>query len=303
MSVRRWPDTLPYASVPGYDLSPQDQAIRTAMEVGQRRVRRITFADLDNVGFEWRMTDPQFRAFRDWHRDRPVSLAGDSDSLAAWTFNNMTRLAGAAVSPDAITVDRLMETAATGAHRASLTLTGAATDAITVLCRATVRAAGRTKARLTFVDRASAVQIVNIDLATGVLSGATGLLSTTVQDRGNGWWRVTWTASTGVGAAAPIMRINALDGTGLASYLGDTGMGLDICEMQARRLTGFDLFVPSDAAGKALGASGGSAWTYMPVATGGGLITAEARFTGPYDANAAAGLMWTVKGQMEVRNA
>ena len=41
----------------------------------------------------------------------------------------------------------------------------------------------------------------------------------------------------------------------------------------------------------------------MPVATDGGLIKAEAQFSGPYSALCGPGLIREVKAQMEVRNA
>jgi hypothetical protein len=129
------------------------------------------------------------------------------------------------------------------------------------------------------------------------------LVSSSIEDRGNGWWRVTITNSSGVGASVPILRIGALDAAGLQSYLGDITKGLDVCEMQARVPTGYDLFVPSDALGNAMGANGGSAWFWMQVAVGGGLTLAETRFTGPYKAVAMSGLRWSVTAEVEVRNA
>ncbi len=304
MSVLRWPDTLPVGSAPGYDLAPMDQVLRTQMEVGARRKRRISFADLDEVGFEWRMTDPQFRAFRDLHRNRSVSLAGASDDLAAWTLSNATRFVAAAISPDGIAVDRLKENAVgPGAHTASIALPGANLNGLNVLCRASIRAAGRTKARVALIDRASAVNYADVDLTAGTLSNVTGLTSATIEDRTGGWWRINWTSGTGTGSASPAMQIALEDATGATIYTVDATKGIDICEVQARIVTGYDLFVPSDGNGNALGFAGGGAWVIMPLATGGGLIRAEASFTGPYAANAGPGLIWTVKGKMEVRNA
>lgn len=300
MSIIRWPDTLPTPSGPGFGLTSVDPSVRTPMEVGAQRVRRRTFSRLDRVSMAWRFSDAEFDAFRAWYEGLAVSLAGASDTLAAWTLSNATVSVGASLSSDLVAVDRLLETVTTGAHRASQNLPGAAFDNVSVLCRATIRAAGRTKARLTLLDRTATTLSVDVDLSAGTLSG---LISATISDRGNGWWRVTIIATSGTGASVPVMRINALDPSGAASYAGDVTKGLDICELQARLVTGYDLFVPADTDGTGLGPSGGSAWYWTSIANGGGLNWAEARFTGPYKAVAASGLNWSVTAEVEVRDA
>lgn len=304
MSTRRWPDTLPLASVPGYDLSPVDQAIRTQMEVGARRARRVTLADLDMIGFEWRMTDPQMQAFRTWHKDQAVSLSGASDDLSGWSFaNNVTRVAGGGFSPEGIAVDRVLETVTNAAHRVEWFRPAFAVDNGNLLFRATIRGVGRSLGRLWIATRSGAAAYTEFDLAAGSLGAQSGLVARTIEDRGNGWYRITITANLGTGALTPGIRIALRDAGNTDTYVGDTTRGFDVAEVQARFTTGYDLFVPSDAAGLALGAAGGTAWTFIPVATGGGLRLAEARFSGKYAANAGPGLIWTVKGEMEVRNA
>ena len=72
----------PRPRCPDFGLSPVDPALRTDMEVGAQRVRRITFARNDLVDMAWVMTDAEFAAFRAWWNDEAWSLAGDSESLA-----------------------------------------------------------------------------------------------------------------------------------------------------------------------------------------------------------------------------
>lgn len=302
MTVNRWPDTLPQASADGFDLSPVDQSLRTNMEVGAQRVRRRTFADLDRMNVEFRMTETQFTAFRAFAKSADYSLSGASDDISAWALFGSTRTVGGAAAPDGIAVDRMMETSATSVHRATYTLTGAAVDNAMLVCSASLKSVGGRNARLTIVDRASASDSVDIDLAAGTLSGATGLSSYSIVSRGNGWWRVTITCSTGSGGTVPAMRINATD-AGTLSYAGDTGKGLDIAETQARFQTGYDLWLPTGADGKVLGSGGGSSWFQMPIASGGGLTTGEARFTGPYKVATTPALRRIVTGEVEVRNA
>ena len=114
--MRRWPDVLPTPSMPGFGLSPVDPALRTDMEVGAQRVRRITFARNDLVDMAWVMDDAEFAAFRAWWNDEAWSIAGDSESLAAWSFFSASRVAGAVLSPDGALVDNLIETATTAGH-------------------------------------------------------------------------------------------------------------------------------------------------------------------------------------------
>lgn len=302
--TRRWPDSLPQTTSEGFSLSPVDQSIRTDMEVGPQRVRRRTLSNLDRVQMGWIFTDAEMAAFRAWYEDGRWSISGTSDSVAGWTLLGLTRSAGAALSPDLVPVDRLLESAVENFHRASLALTEAAADGVPVILRASFRAAGRSAVRFGLVDRVGTYHSVTVDLETGAQSGISGSpISTRVEGRGDGWWRVTVSASTGAGADVPQMRLGLQQAVGVNVYMGDAGLGVDVCETQARVLSGYDEFLPCDAAGNALGAAGGSAWFMVPIATGGGLRVAEARFAGPYSSQAGAGLNWRVSAQLEVRNA
>jgi hypothetical protein len=72
-----WPSTLPAPLNEGYSIEPQQQTIRTDMEVGNPRVRRRTAARVDNIPVAWMMTNAQFSAFRTW-------FDGDGEGGAAW---------------------------------------------------------------------------------------------------------------------------------------------------------------------------------------------------------------------------
>lgn len=301
--MRRWPDTLPTPSEPGFGLAPVDQVIRTDMEVGARRVRRVTFARLDHVDVQWTFNDAEMAAFRAWWGDEAWSLAGDSDDLTGWAVSGTTINANVVVGPDNALADRIVEDGGTSQHHAQISLGVGALASNTVLCRATIKAAGRGYARLGMVNRAGVLVWTNVDLAAGSLGTSSGLISATLEDRGSGWWRVTITADSGVGGADPILRIAALSDASTVTYAGSAAAALSVCEVNARLVTGYDLFVRTDAAGGALGASGGSAWVEMPLAVGGGYAWREARFTGPFKAQAGAGLNWDVSAALEVRNA
>jgi hypothetical protein len=303
MSVRRWPDTLPLPSAPDFALTPVDQNIRTQMEVGAARVRTRTKARQDRITMMHTMTEAEFTAFRAWFEGDVYSLVGASDDLAGWSPFQATVSAGAALSAEGIAVDRVLETATSGAHRVSYNLSGAAINSTTVVLTAALKAAGRSKARLAMIDRASTAVSVDIDLTTGQLSGATGILRQAVKSLGNGWYRFSIWADTGVGMATPIMRINIEDDTGAISYTGDVTKGLDICDVQARIATGYDLFLPTDTDGTTLGAANGSAWFNLPVVSGGGLTVAEARYTSMFNVRTLSALNRMISSEVEVRNA
>lgn len=302
--MRRWPDTLPPTTSEGFELTPVDQSDRTNMEVGAQRVYRRSKARLYRVGMNWVMSDAQMAVFSDWFDDRRVSISGASDTLASWGTANAIVAQAQSLSPDLVAVDRISETAVDGQHNAWANLPEAAANGLPLALTATLRAAGRSLVRFILVGRDGVYHSVTANLISGLVTGQTGLPSAIrMIPRGNGWHRVSFEASVGTGLAIPFWAIELLDGSGANSYAGIDGAGVDVCEVQARVRTGYDLFCPCDAGGYALGAAGGSAWFTIPLATGGGIGSGEARFAAMWRGGAKAGLNWQVSGQLEVRNA
>ena len=301
--IRAWPDTLPGVIVPGYQLSPVDQSIRTEMEAGLPRNRRITAARGDTLKVVWKFTDAEFVAFRAWHGDEAWSLTGDSDAFAAWSTKEVSLVPDAAVGPAGQLADRIVETAATAQHRILHTMPEVL-DGQEVTVTASLKAAGRTLARVGVLDRASALLWADVDLETGAVLAQNGLTTTAhTEDRGAGFWRVIAGANVGTGALDPQVRIFLKKDTGDVTYAGDGVSAIDLCEVNARVKTGYDLCLPTDASGNLRGAAGGAAWVEMPLAFGGALRRVEARFTGRYEATLLPGLNWRVSAPLEVRNA
>ncbi len=75
-----WPETLPAPLVEGYEVAPANQAIRTEMESGAPRQRRVTAARMDIVSAAWSLSGEQFTDFRDFFDD----ATGGADGGAAW---------------------------------------------------------------------------------------------------------------------------------------------------------------------------------------------------------------------------
>ena len=73
-----WPTTLPAPSLQGYQLSPGDQSLRSDMESGAARSRRVTFARIDRVQVSWIFTDAQMDAFRTWFENSSEAAGGSA---------------------------------------------------------------------------------------------------------------------------------------------------------------------------------------------------------------------------------
>lgn len=301
--MRLWPDVLPGAERPNYGLQPVDPSLRTDMEVGARRLRRLSFARQDMISVSWRFEDDQMAVYRAFYGDEPWSLCGDSEALTGWGLTNATAVQDGTVGPAGQLADKICATTATGAHHATRSLSGASIDNVQLVATATLKAAGLGVGRLGYTDRAGVLRHADITLATGAVAGQSGLDRVTVKTRGNGWWRVAVTGSTGAGLLTPEMRIGALQAAGTPTFAGNGSDGVLVCEKNARLANGADAFLMTDANGAALGAAGGSAWFFAPVALGGGFRLAEVRFTGAWQAKISQGLRWTVTASLEVRNA
>ena len=252
--MRRWPDKLPVPMQTGYGMTPAEQTIRTDMEAGAVRVRRITVGRRDVIEAAWRMTWTEMALFEAWFYDAPWSLLGDSDDLTPWSRSQATLTADAIVGPDDVLADRLIETAVNASHVAFRQLLVAPPASTAILLQATKRAAGRNFARIAMLDRAGTVDQSTVDLSTGTLGSSANLISREIEPRGNGRWRMRLIADTGIGAGTPDIRINIFQTGVIGTYLGDGTSGIDICEVMARLVTGHDLFAHTDAAGRVQGA-------------------------------------------------
>lgn len=300
--TRYWPETLPTPIGPGYELTPADPFLRTDMEVGAARNRALTLARRDRVQAVWRMSPVEFVAFRAWFEDLPWSLAGDSDDLSGWTATAMVWSASAGLGPGGQATGRILETADGGEHRWQIAvpaLASAATASVSLV----LRAAGRSVARVGLIGRDGVARSANVDLAAGVVTWSSGTGPVSVRPAGGGWYRVTLQASVGSGGAAASLRLTMLDDSLATSYAGDPAKGVDVAEVNVRVASGYDLFLPTGADGRATGAGRGGAWALIPVWTGGALAPVECRFEGMFSVEVMSGLNVNVSAPLEVRYA
>lgn len=91
-----WPTTLPGVQGPGYVIKPADTTVRTDMEAGAARSRRLSSARNDKIPVAWIMTDGQLAIFRTWFDDPAQANGG-----AAWFTTRLSIGTGGVVVVDA----------------------------------------------------------------------------------------------------------------------------------------------------------------------------------------------------------
>lgn len=301
----RWPQDLPGPIGPGYGLTPFEQSIRTDMEVGPARVRRISTARRDRLSVQWRFDDAEMGAFRAWFGSEAWSLAGHSDDLTGWSVlgQGLSLAPGTIAGPGGVTPTRLTESDAEEIHR--LRWYPDLAPGRRYRLAATLRSAGRRHVALSLGGFGpDGGGRVIVDAETGTVADAGNAEDLTLVDRGGGWWRVSWTMSSGTGADTPYVFFTLFDDALSNSYLGDGASGVDVCEVTLLRDTlSAHVYLPTDADGAVRGAAGGSGWFTTDLSFGGGLSAVEARFAAPFRAEALSGLNWQVSADLEVRHA
>lgn len=82
-----FPSTLPAPLLSGYQSNPQDQVVRTQMEVGTARARLRSTAKIDRVSMSWLFTDAQMATFRAWYYQD--SASGGAATGTSWFTMNL----------------------------------------------------------------------------------------------------------------------------------------------------------------------------------------------------------------------
>ena len=300
--TRRWPDSLPVPVGRGYRLQLADTARRTEFELAVR-ARRITTVRRDRPTLAARLTDPEFAAFRAWWGDEPWSLAGHSDTLAGWAATGVSIDAAAAMGPDEVPCDAIVEDATTGEHRVQRQLDAAGwATGDRAWATVSLLPLGRTQARIGIVGRDATYRHATVDLVARSIAGLSSAVEAAVAPLGP-WTRLRLSAPLGSGSGAVRLRIAAL-ASGNESYGGSGLPALAVAQVNARRGGLAEaVFLPCAASGAALGTAGGSAWFRCPVAAGGGTVRRELLPLGPATADPRPSLAWEVSFPTEARDA
>jgi hypothetical protein len=203
-----------------------------------------------------------------------------------------------------VLADVLVETVDAGPHEARRPLAAeawAAGDRVVVA--AALRGLGRSWARVGWTGRDGVDRWARVDLTTWAITTSHPEVAAVSVMRGAAFRRIEVTGPVGSGGATPEATVTAMSGPATLSYTGSGSDAIAVAEVQARRVTGADLWLPAAAGGTALGAAGGTAWFRADLAFGGGLRRVEARPLSPFEAEALPGLGWRVSCTVETRNA
>jgi len=147
-----------------------------------------------------------------------------------YTKTRTTVTANSILSPENLTTaDKLVETVDAGTH---LLIAGSisATTTTTYTQSIFLKAGERSKGTIQFVTAAifgGTNPIATFDLLAGTSVMTNGTGSTTITDFGDGWFRVSITATT-TGAGSTGLAIAILDNSGTTSYTGDGTSGFYI---------------------------------------------------------------------------
>lgn len=161
-------------------------------------------------------------------------------SQASWAKTNATVTSNAITSPSNSNDGfKLVETADTGNHQT--TQSPVFTNLTNYAFSCYAKAGERTKIRLHWNGTTTALK-ADVDLTTGqVLSGT----DVTVQDAGNGWWRISKVAQR---SSANALCIAILDSSGAVSYTGDGTSGLYIWGAQFELGSFATSYIPTTSA-------------------------------------------------------
>lgn len=200
----------------------QDEAGTTPVTAVEQPVSRM----LDKSGRGNHATTPAAASASRPTLSARVNLLTYSEQFdnAVWTKSEASISSNAITAPDGtLTADKLIESTANNQHRVFFTIiTAPNTYTFTVY----VKAAERTFARITHLS-VSPQPAITVNLQTGALTNAVNVTSSSSENVGNGWWRVsiTYTTTTSVTSYPQVGIFNTqTNGT----YTGDGTSGIYI---------------------------------------------------------------------------
>jgi hypothetical protein len=156
-------------------------------------------------------------------RTSSITFSEQTDN-AAWTKRNSTISANSATSPDGYTnADKIQEDTTNDRHDIYQEFSVTSGTAYTI--SAFVKAAERTFCFLSFGSSTVNPNNAFFNLSTGAVVSSPAGVTSTITSYGNGWYRITSTATAGATGSAYIVNGPTLNASGV-SYQGVSGSGI-----------------------------------------------------------------------------
>lgn len=168
-------------------------------------------------------------------------------SNGAWTLNAATTSTDTTVGPDGITLAyKLKETAVNSTHYVSRTIGGTPTSNVRTCYSFAAKAAERGWVAMFTANKANAQGVSYVNLSTGALGTIAANHKVTVKRRRDGWWRIAVSFDMGTGATTPSMAVYIATADTTNSYLGVTGNGIYVTDLQCETDAGWPTsFIPT----------------------------------------------------------
>ena len=177
-----------------------------------------------------------------------ITYSAQLDNVA-WAKSGVTVGANVALGPDGTyNADGFVEDTTTGGHLILQTTAATISDNTPLTASWYVKAVTRSWCALTIVDKANVANRVWYDVSTGTQGTTNGAVTSfSATDVGNGWYRLTLTASSSTGATLPHIRMSTGTADDTPSYTGTGATSLYLWGAQLQEGSTATTYIPTTA--------------------------------------------------------